>query len=137
MFTTPCIIRKNTPELRQKLEDLGYSNCIIEDGKYLFTTHGIFDCMYSNTGYEDLVRKGLVDCGDNEGLFLAFAAMRDDSDYMQYFTNGHDFIMCDREDWVDMYSVLCSGKSHGYQNVLDNYHKATEEEIMEQFKMES
>lgn len=30
MFTTPCIIRKNTPELRQKLEILGYSNCIIE-----------------------------------------------------------------------------------------------------------
>ena len=24
MFTTPCFIRKNTPELRKKLEELGY-----------------------------------------------------------------------------------------------------------------
>ena len=23
-FTTPCFIRKNTPELRKKLEELGY-----------------------------------------------------------------------------------------------------------------
>ena len=26
MFTTPCFIRKNTPELRKKLEELGYTN---------------------------------------------------------------------------------------------------------------
>ena len=65
--------------------------------------------------------------------FLALAAMRDDSDYMQYFTNGHDFIMCDREDWVDMYSVLCSGRGKEYQDVLDNYHKATREEIINCF----
>lgn len=25
-FTTPCFIRKNTPELRKKLEELGYSH---------------------------------------------------------------------------------------------------------------
>ncbi len=25
MFTTPCFIRKNTPELREKLERLGYT----------------------------------------------------------------------------------------------------------------
>ena len=24
MFTTPCFIRKNTPELRKKLEEFGY-----------------------------------------------------------------------------------------------------------------
>ena len=24
MFTTPCFIKKNTPELRKKLEELGY-----------------------------------------------------------------------------------------------------------------
>ena len=75
-----------------------------------------------------------MDCGINDELFLALAAMRDNSDYMQYFTNGYDFILCDREDWVDMYSVLCSGESHGYQDVLDNYHKATKEEIIEHFK---
>lgn len=25
MFTTPCFIKKNTPELRKKLEELGYT----------------------------------------------------------------------------------------------------------------
>jgi hypothetical protein len=25
-FTTPCFIRKNTEELRKKLEDIGYKN---------------------------------------------------------------------------------------------------------------
>lgn len=28
MFTTPCFIRKNTPELVEKLEDLGYKKDI-------------------------------------------------------------------------------------------------------------
>lgn len=75
-----------------------------------------------------------MDCGINDELFLALAALRDNNDYMQYFTNGYDFILCDRKDWVDMYSVLCSGESHGYQDVLDNYHKASKEEIIEYFK---
>lgn len=26
-FIQPCFIRKNTPELRQKLEELGYESC--------------------------------------------------------------------------------------------------------------
>ena len=28
---------------------------------------------------------GIIDCVTNEDLFLALAALRDDSDYMQYF----------------------------------------------------
>lgn len=27
MFTTPCFIRKNTPELIDKLEELGHEGC--------------------------------------------------------------------------------------------------------------
>lgn len=28
-FATPCFIRKNTPELRKKLEELGYNYLIL------------------------------------------------------------------------------------------------------------
>lgn len=132
MFTTPCIIRKNTPELRQKLEKLGYTNCIIEDEKYLFTSHGIFDCISSCTAYEDMVRNSLVDCGDNELLFLALAAMRDDTDKDQLFTNGIDWAWF-RDDTdkgglagFDFYYLQCYLKMP--------LHKATKEEILNFFQ---
>lgn len=132
MFTTPCIIRKNTPELRQKLEKLGYTNCIIEDDKYLFTSHGIFDCISSCTAYEDMVRNGLVDCGDNELLFLALAAMRDDTDNDQLFTNG--------TDWAIKREAAGGSGLPGFEyftfprDVDTPLHKATREEILNCFK---
>ena len=135
MFTTPCIIRKNTPELRQKLEDLGYTNCIIEDEKYLFTSHGIFDCISSCTAYEDMVRNGLVDCGDDEFLFLALAAIRDDTDKDQLFTNGIDWAIkreAARNLGLPGFEYLSFSR-----DINTPLHKATIEEIMEQFKMES
>lgn len=132
MFTTPCIIRKNTTELRQKLEDLGYTNCIIEDEKYLFTSHGIFDCISSCTAYEDMVRNGLVDCGDNELLFIALASMRDDTDNDQLFTNG--------TDWAWFRDDTDKGGLAGFdfyylQRDMDTpMHKATKEEILNCFQ---
>ena len=36
-FTTPCFIRKNTKELRKKLEVLGYKESIGKEGPFLFT----------------------------------------------------------------------------------------------------
>lgn len=132
MFTTPCIIRKNTPELRQKLEKLGYTNCIIEDEKYLFTSHGIFDCISSCTAYEDMVRNGLVDCGDNELLFLALAAMRDDTDNDQLFTNGIDWAWF-RDD-TDK-GGLAGFDFYYLQRDMDTpMHKATKEEILNCFQ---
>lgn len=43
MFTTPCFIRKNTPELRKKLEELGYRYCSTFDEKapYLWLGEGV------------------------------------------------------------------------------------------------
>lgn len=131
MFTTPCIIRKNTPELRQKLEKLGYTNCIIEDEKYLFTSHGIFDCISSCTAYEDMVRNGLVDCWDNEFLFLALAAMRDDTDNDQLFTNGIDWAIkreAARNLGLPGFEYLTFPR-----DVDTPLHKATIEEIVELF----
>ena len=125
IFKQPCFIRKNTPELRKKLEELGYTNtpngrgewCIpIEELEYL-VTYPISGCYQGCNGYwyEDD-----FDCGTNEELFLALAALRDDSDYMQWFTDG--------KLWEKSNNDL---PSHYMQ--LEG-HKATVEEIIEHFK---
>lgn len=133
-FTTSCLIRKNTPELRKRLEALGYKECIGEDGPFLFTSYDIFDCMYTECGLNDLAYNGLIDCGTNDDLFLAISALRDDTDDKQIFTNGKgDFAIC-RED------EKCGGLNGlEYVNMpndfnIDNYHKATVEELIKYFK---
>ena len=125
MFTQSCFIRKNTPELRKKLEELGYTNIPngrgewyipIEELKYL-VTYPISGCYQGCNGYwyEDD-----FDCGTNEELFLALAALRDDTDKNQWFTDG--------KLWEKSNNNLPSR----YMQL--NGHKATVEEIIEHFK---
>jgi hypothetical protein len=92
-FTTPCFIRKNTPELRSKLEELGYEPNAYEsfwedDNRYIITTIGSQGYSYYTLCIKNcclLENELFIDCGTNEELFLALAALRDDSDYMQWF----------------------------------------------------
>lgn len=142
-FTTPCFIRKNTQELRRGLEELGYeilnsgnttldahnydgngSHKSIEEGRAIITSYGnLYGVIYD---IDTVTKKGSVDCGTNEELFLAIAALRDGTDkYMQWFTDGN----------------------HWYQNKISDreverfgagdpisYHKATVNELIEHFK---
>ena len=128
-FTQPCFIRKNTPKLRTKLEELDYNqipngrgiwNIPIEELSCLKTIDGDLYCGV-NGRWESIS----IDCGTNEELFLALAALRDDSDYMQWFvTEKGEWVKCERE--------------HFYQEHLTKtwrtWHKATVEEIIEHFK---
>ena len=91
-FTTPAFIRRNTPELRKKLEELGYylhPECIDDDrGNYLFVNREYY--LNIPLGYlEELSRS--IDCGTNEELFLAIAALRDDTSANQYWVFDQDF----------------------------------------------
>ena len=91
-FTTPAFIRRNTPEIRKKLEELGYylhPECIDDDrGNYLFVNRGYY--LNRPLGYlEELSRS--IDCGTNEELFLAIAALRDDTSANQYWVFDQDF----------------------------------------------
>ena len=121
MFTQSCFIKKNTPELRKKLEELGYTYNGRDTESWGASALYCFDGKY----YEVYPAKpsryhSIIDCGDNEELFLALAALRDDSDYMQWFTDG--------KLWEKSNSDL---PSHYMQ--LEG-HKATVEEIIEHFK---
>jgi hypothetical protein len=105
MFTTKCFIRKNTPELRDKLEKLGYhicSCCKFKDNVWLNNSlienessiHGIGVWDIEGSQKEALnlyitdnakIPNPAIDCGENEELFLALAALRDDKPDYQWF----------------------------------------------------
>lgn len=102
-FTTPCFIRKNTPELRKKLEYLGYSHGKPEyyadddDNKYDFIMchNGRFFLLSQKNHVirngHPLKKHGSIDCGTNEELFLGIAALRDDTSANQYWVFDQDF----------------------------------------------
>ena len=100
-FIQPCFIRKNTPEIRKKLEELGYI------ASYPMVQHpdvynnilvcNFFGALYYGITEDEMLQSehiiniaknsGAIDCGNNEELFLALAALRDDTDYMQWFVS--------------------------------------------------
>jgi len=134
-FTTPCFIRKNTPELRKKLEELGYKDSSTVQDSYtaIYTDEeeGEFFTQYLSNITDDEIA---VDCGTNEDLFLAIAALRDDTDNNQLFINGKgDWGVC-RDNTKR--GGLLGIDFYGMPNDLnvDNYHKATVEELIEHFR---
>ena len=103
-FTTPCFIRKNTERLRESLKRLGIRP------------------LLSN--------ERLNAIGDNIKVYH----VRDDTDNNQMFINGKgDWGIC--RDNTE-YGGLSGIDFYGMPNDLnvDNYHKATVEELIEHFK---
>ena len=135
MFTASCFIRKNTSELINKLIDLGYVKAffdeeyaeggvyglIIDQGDIVPLKHGLQEM-------ELMFTYNFVDCDDNEELFLALAALRDDTDKWQLFVfdgiDVPDYFLQKGDMWI------CSLDKH----LVENCHKATVEEIIEHFK---
>lgn len=135
-FIQPCFIRKNTPELREKLEELEYkqvkqevyyNHIMVENGN-IWSCNNIFNPgKLDGKGYDKC-----IDCGENEDLFLALAALRDDSDYMQWFCDHRqgNFTLCLDENNP---KHLPRGK-YGMATGKGLLHKATVEELIEHFK---
>ena len=139
-FLQAAFIRKNTPELWKKLEELGYiknspkwtDDCNIiwayqySEEKGFDTPHYVianaFDIPFDK--HSRLCGK-FLDCGTNEDLFLAIAALRNDTDKHQWFTDSYHWEKCPDEvayinAWIDRYEY--------------SPHKATVEELIEHFK---
>ena len=141
-FTTPCIIRKNTTKIRDRLKELDY-NCNPYLGWHnLYTTiHGYASVYSMNDDDINVLSKKIdsfIDCGTNEELFLAIAALKDDTDENQWFIcdvnhwdrsgNGEATVYAEIGEWI-----FC--KSNDDDCARDNhYHKATVEELIEHFK---
>ena len=141
-FTTPCFIRKNTPELRKKLGELGYkknSPNWTDDCNIIWTyqypvkgfdtpNYVIADSFDIPFDKHSCLCGKFIDCGTNEELFLAIAALRDEADKYQWFTDGDKWILCPEIKfstyWVNDIDVN-----------LDAIHKATVNELIEHFKV--
>ena len=143
-FTQPCFIRKNTPELRKKLEELGYEanayECFWDDeNRYIITTIGSNGFAFYTLCIKNccvLENKEFIDCGDNEELFLAIAALRRDTDINQWFImDVEEYVNINQGDWF-IATDRNGGKHIGTQIEPLYCHKATAEEIVEHFKID-
>lgn len=151
-FTTPCFIRKNTEELRKKLEELGYnllnsgdttldahnydgkgSHKNIEEGRAIITSYGnLYGVIYNVDAAPR--KKGRSDCGTNEELFLAIASLRDDTDKYQWFIMDVEiYVYIPKGTWFQ--STDRNGGRHVGTQIESLYcHKATVEELIKHFK---
>lgn len=124
MFTTPCFIRKNTSELRKKLEELGYISHIYNNND----TNNIYVDklgIYISVDIEN--QPYFIDCNENEELFLALAALRDDKPDYQWF------VWDDENDKGDKFKQYIPGEP--WQDWWwFEVHKASAKELIEHFK---
>ena len=147
MFTENCFIRKNTQELREKLDELGYIHTQNWPEKSKNKCRMIMcDNNYVSRYYYNYIEsqdkdffKTFIDCGDNEDLFLAIAALRDDSYKYQYITNGKIFMTCEKDDINEFVNIIYDGyhfknDKERERTLSDRWHKATVEELIEHFK---
>ena len=148
MFTQPCFIRKNTHELRKKLEELGYKYSTFDDlkldGITTFPAKSEYS-VWANYHFDGKhTLKSYIDCGDNERLFLALAALRDDTPINSYYWFNDKLFKCEK---IEIDNVLKNNtanyllKCRCVNNPMivscfkeRKVRKATVEEIIEYFK---
>ena len=150
-FIQPCFIRKNTPELRKKLEELGvnYDGFYGIENECIVTAYGPYNNTYHTLNHPPIgisyytrkygpMKFKCIDCGTNEDLFLALATLRDDSDINQWFI--YNSMDCINEQLRTIDWFICAENRIEdfacYDNLYLNCHKATVEELIEHFKKE-
>ncbi len=123
MFTQKCFIRKNTKELVNKLSNVGYN--ILFSARYGYGKYLVFANNFI-CGQDRIPTKDYIDCGNNEDLFLAIAALRDDSNEHQWF------VWDDDENEGDKWKLYDNNPNWSWW--IFECHKATVEELIEHFK---
>ena len=138
MFTASCFIKKNTPELINKLIDLGYVKALFDEEYTKSDAYGlileqgdIFPLEHGIQEMELMFTYNFIDCDDNEELFIALASMTDD-----------EYGLCDyyivTDDCNPRYAKGSIHRALPISSVIHPscYRKATEEELIEHFKKE-
>ena len=130
-----CTIHKNSEELRNKLIEIGWikSFDIVEE-----PIQDSILCMANPKEIGDYFRtksrrsieniptfsSEVIDCGENIPLFLAVAALRDDS-------NEHQWFVWDDDDEGDKWKLYDNDSNWSWW--IFECHKATVEELIEHF----
>ena len=136
-----CFIRKNTPEIQERLKKLGIPHNDFDEGDrpWIAYNHGLWISV--DEGHDRLFR-GDIDCGNNDKLFLAIAALRDDTDKYQWFfsTGWTDFegnplpdkwVLCD-QDTLEKFAFV-NNSPNSYKT---GWKKANVQELINHFKLE-
>ena len=143
MFTCSCYIRiKDEAQQRgvvEFLDKIGY-RVYVEKGETIITDTSISHAYLGNYYIPRHYKK--INCKGSVNLFKALAALRDDSDADQWFTDGTDWGICrvvpppkGYEHW---------GNTEGIEFFYlpanagcDNFHKATPAELIDHFTNKS
>lgn len=107
-----------------------YSNYV---GSSLHTGRGFYTTI--PIGYDEELRFE-INCETNEELFLAIAALRDDSDKYQYFVTEEEMHWLNQNTWMPVGSFIFSYVDN-YTDIDGKVHKATVEELISHFKYEN
>lgn len=105
-FTTPCFVRVENVEEREEL--IQWCHCIgytqkyhIAEGDLLVLVGLDAGCVDGAKAWDDVIFTlecwQLINCGTDVELFKALAAMNDENDREQWFTNGRDWVLCHDE----------------------------------------
>lgn len=138
MFTQSCFIRKNSPELREKLKKIGYYVYDSDMNKY--SPAEWCTVIESEAGYAGIWNKEpknkekFLDCGENEELFLSLAALRNDTDAYQWFVNeiGNVWWRTEFDSFLECFIESNEDSELKYED----FHKATPEELIKHFNHE-
>ena len=138
-FIQPCFIRKNTPELINKLIDLGYVKALFDEEYTKSESYGLIVDQGDIAPLEHPLQEDEImftynffDCGTNEELFLAIAALRDDKPDYQWFLWEHNDGEYHTEE-NDSWRQYIPGE-HWEEWWWFEVRKATVEELIEFFK---
>lgn len=134
-FTTPCFVRveDRRDELIAWLEDVGYGCSTARvDVEYYGKTEPVFvvanddDCRIQHNRPMSIHE---YDCGTDVELFKALAAMNDENDREQWFTDtADDFDVCSSDRWSDEW------QKENFEKYYCYWRKATAEELINHFK---
>lgn len=139
MERVSCFIRKNTKELVRKIEVMGlkatpfYLYC----HEYIKVYYNNYGGMFVSSDYPP-PSKEYINCGENEELFLALAALNLPTDKHKWFIDYSSFSQRTDHGAIDLvYRV----KPYFVKSDIDEYfgdshdcHLATVEELIEHFK---
>ena len=131
MFTQKCFIKACNGFIIDELNKIGYvtEDQIISTDSIIMTTPWSSRFVSFDGSAEIEIRKSyrnIIDCGTNEELFLAIAALRDGTDKNQVFIHQDgNFYKCECDSKIDMWGDFEEHESYP--------RKATVSELIELF----
>ena len=133
------VIGDNSQENREWLEKLGYKPGYVwsKDSNLIFAVDGTFCIDNTNAVYKYArIYDNLINCLGNPQLFQAVTAIREDSDYLQWFMCQTSrftqaWYLCEEDNYIQW-----AKKQKPFLNSLVLAHKATLSDLIAHFKVE-